>query len=209
MANRVAASVRVFAIVFTAVVVASCASMSATSQRDARAAPVELGHYMASEALRIPIDAVGAAPAVDLTSSATFDIRVVLGWNFVSMPLMQGSVGPANFTLPGILDYNGANSAMWDRAMYYSPLDPADPWKQYNKNWGSGLNDFTQISNGIGFLVHVVSLGDGIMTVGGLEFAYPSGSTLVPLFTGWNMMGFPSNQAITVGTFKAAVGAPT
>jgi hypothetical protein len=132
------------------------------------------------------------------TSSAWAQISVSSGWNLVSVPIS----GPT--AMPGALtDLNGT-IVQWTRAMWYNPRTPADPWKQYNAGWGSSLNDLTAVNNTMGVWLYVTTVADGVITVGGTSYSQPS-STSVQLRTGWNLVGFPSDDTTyTVASLKSA-----
>jgi hypothetical protein len=131
-------------------------------------------------------------------AGAWASLPVVAGWNLVSVPI----VGPTS--MPGALtDLNGT-IVQWTRAMWYDPRTPADPWKQYNTAWSSSLNDLTAVNNTMGVWLYVTTVADGVITVGGSGYAKPT-TTAIPLKAGWNLVGFPSDDATyTVANLKSA-----
>jgi hypothetical protein len=132
-------------------------------------------------------------------SEAWASISVVAGWNLISVPIVGTT------TLPGALtDLNGT-IVQWTRVMWYNPAMPADPWKQYNTGWASSLNDLTAVNNTMGVWIFVTTVNDGTITVGGAGYARPT-STNIALKSGWNMVGFPSDDTTyTVANLKSAV----
>jgi hypothetical protein len=141
---------------------------------------------------------------IDLRPPVTSEwcnITVTSGWNLISIPLL----GPT--ALPGALSDKadgGTGFVAWTRAMWYNPWTSTDPWKQYNANWSAGLNDLTTVNNTQGVWLYVTAVGDGKICIGGAGYSKPV-STNIGLRTGWNLVGFPSDDtAYTVAMLKAA-----
>jgi hypothetical protein len=134
-------------------------------------------------------------------TTATVNIPIVAGWNFISVPIS----GPT--TLPTALLDNtngGAGLVVWTRVMWYNPMTPSDPWKQYNTGWNAALNDLTAVSNTMGVWLYVTNVGDGVISIGGTGYTVPT-TTAITLRAGWNMVGFPSDDTTyTVAMLKAA-----
>jgi FlaG/FlaF family flagellin (archaellin) len=126
------------------------------------------------------------------------NITVVAGWNLISVNITGTT------TLPGALtDLTGG--VVWSRVMWYNANDAADPWKQYNTAWASSLNDLTTVTTSMGVWVFVTTVGDGQICVGGSAYTKPV-STDITLYTGWNLVGFPSDDTTyTVANLKSAV----
>ncbi|MBI5001113.1 MAG: right-handed parallel beta-helix repeat-containing protein [Euryarchaeota archaeon] len=134
---------------------------------------------------------------------AWVNVTVHLGWNLISVPL----VGPSR--LPdALMDKSPQGTkVMWDRVMWWDATDPANHWKQYYSAWNSTLNDLLDVNMTMGFWLNVSSLGDGKLCLGGYEYANQS-TTLIPLYAGWNMIGYPGSYGTyTVGQFRADTGA--
>jgi uncharacterized repeat protein (TIGR01451 family) len=127
----------------------------------------------------------------------TVSISVVAGWNLISLPLV-----PFNTALPNaLLDAGG--DTLWDKVQWYNPLDPAH-WKSYNTGWPPQLNDLLSVNHTMGVWLHVTVVGDGFINVTGTQ---PS-NVSIPLYAGWNMIGFPSQATTyTIGHLKADTGA--
>jgi carboxypeptidase T len=118
------------------------------------------------------------------TATIVFNIPVLStpGWNFVSFPLAVS--GAPNVILN---DLAGDGTTTWDVVKWYDPTDPADPWKTYRL--GSSSNDLIMVNNCRGMWVHVTNGGlDNFITVEGTA---PS-STVIQLYRGWNLVGYPS-----------------
>jgi hypothetical protein len=141
------------------------------------------------------------APEKLPTTGAWFNVTVAAGWNLISVPIS----GPT--TMPGALQdkvNGGAGLVGWSRAMWYNPATPADPWKQYYTGWNSALNDLANVDRTMGVWLFVTSVGDGAIALGGTSYSTPS-TTAISLKTGWNLIGFPSNDVgYTVAMMKAS-----
>ena len=136
-------------------------------------------------------------PAPDAGVDATFDIPVHLGWNFISIPLVQW-----NTSVLEVLDDHGGDTT-WDRVMWYDPLDAINHNKQYYTVWNATFNDLTDINHTMGFQMNVTDVGsDGALQVNGTL----PGATDVLLYEGWNMIGYPTvdDASFTVGNLKAS-----
>jgi hypothetical protein len=102
------------------------------------------------------------------------------GWNLVSIPFIQTET-----ELSKVLeDIDGK----YDAVQAYIVLDANDPWKQYLDGKPFG-NDLTNINEKIGFWVYITEAGDTIFQYNG---TLPLTNQTVPLFPGWNLVGFPS-----------------
>ncbi|MFH0816484.1 MAG: S8 family serine peptidase, partial [Methanobacteriota archaeon] len=129
-----------------------------------------------------------------------------VGWNLVSVNIS----GPT--TMPGALTdlaNGGLGLVQWTRAMWYNPNSLTDPWKQYYTTWNSALNDLTAVDTKMGVWLYVTVVGDGQICVGGAGYSKPV-STAISLKAGWNLVGFPSDDAgYTVAMFKGDVSGTT
>ncbi|MBI5000018.1 MAG: hypothetical protein HZB92_00605 [Euryarchaeota archaeon] len=132
------------------------------------------------------------------------NITVVAGWNLISVPYN----GPT--ALPGALTdmvNGGAGFVVWDRVQVYSPATPTNLWKQYYTGWGASLNDLSAVDNMMGVWIYVTTVGDGQICLGGAGYSNAT-STVTQIKTGWNLVGFPSDDsAYTVAMLKADTGA--
>ncbi len=107
-------------------------------------------------------------------------------WAFVSFPYtLSGSIA-------AILDDNtyGDGGTIWTVAKWYNPLTPADPWKTYRV--GGTVNDLATIDSSMGVWIFITANGgDQKLTTGAMGY-YPSSAVNIQLYTGWNMVGYPS-----------------
>ncbi len=141
-----------------------------------------------------------AVPEI-MAGDTTFDIPVVLGWNFISIPLeVSGDV-------PTVLDDDGGDTVL-DIVQWYNPLDIADHWKTYNSAMPPALWDLPTIDNTMGLYVNITDVGsDGFLRVNG---TLPSPNA-IDLWVddspsgNWNMVGYPTldDSTFTVGDLKA------
>jgi carboxypeptidase T len=121
------------------------------------------------------------------------------GWNLVSLPIRN----TAGAGIAWLFTDQVAPLVTWDRIMWYNPRTSGDPWKQYSKNWPGALNDLTSYNTTMGVWLNVTSVGDGIITKSGLNWTADP-STAVPVKAGWNLIGFPSDDAAyPVGNLKS------
>ena len=125
----------------------------------------------------------------------TFDIPVHLGWNLISVPLIQDIT-----TVATVLDDSqGDGNTLWNRVKHYNNTDSNNPWSSYSST-SPGLSGLSYINHKIGIWVHITSLGDGYLTVYG---DYGT-STTMDLNVGWNLVGYPAQTDKTVA--QALVG---
>ncbi len=132
----------------------------------------------------------------------TFNIPVKLGWNFISVPLVQDDTSTM-----AVLDDNGGDTT-WNVAKWYNALDRWDPWKTYRP--GSTTNDLKDINHTIGIWLYITNVGTDVnLTVKGRMPAI----TTIPLWDiedpeGWNMVGYPASNStnLTAGNVKALTG---
>ena len=101
------------------------------------------------------------------------------GWNLISFPWMNT---PTSIT-------DALSGWNWDRAMVYDNQNKV--WYTYNTNRDSKYNlGFPQIDNTMGIWVEMSAHGD--------KSGIGSGTTNITLYTGWNLVGYPSSTAQTV-----------
>jgi len=107
-----------------------------------------------------------------------------VGWVFVSYPVeVTGDIQT-------ILN---DPQTTWDIAKWYNPQTPADPWKTYRV--GGTANDLTAINNKLGLWLHLSANGGDQMLTLSASGPYPASAVTVNLYTGWNLVGYPSATA--------------
>lgn len=142
----------------------------------------------------VPIQFMNASKELiiqlDVLPSA-FETVLHDGWNFVSFPLM-----PVNTSIESVL---GSIAGSYDMVQYYDALASIH-WKNYATFKPTGLNDLDVLDNRMGFWLHITS-GPVALTIDGYEPI----STNIDLFTGWNMVAYPSSTNRTVQTALAGL----
>jgi hypothetical protein len=121
-----------------------------------------------------------------------YNINLNEGWNLISTPL-----SPREESLIKVLENI---TGKWDVVKYYDTLDKADPWKTYRP--GSTVNDLTNIDETMGFWIYI-NQPNVTLTVSGVIPA----STTIPLYAGWNLVGYPTQTTQTVGNALWGTGA--
>jgi hypothetical protein len=128
----------------------------------------------------------------NFTVLAIYTIPLHVGWNLISLPLEQ-----VDTSIPSVL---ASISGKWEVVKYYDTLDKADPWKTYRV--GSSMNDLAGIDNTMGFWIKI-NQPNVNLTVRGNIPTY----TTIPLYAGWNLVGYPTQITETVGNAMWGTGA--
>jgi hypothetical protein len=139
----------------------------------------------------------GGSPAYDIDLTG----KAANSWVFVSFPIaVSGNIQTilADATL-------GDGSTTWTVAKWYNPQTPADPWKTYRV--GSTTNDLTTISNAMGVWLWITANGGDFQLTTGVTGGYSASNVVVNLYTGWNLVGYPSatSRAETATLTNAAI----
>jgi hypothetical protein len=121
-----------------------------------------------------------------------FDIPVIMGWNLISFPVdAAGS--------PETVLADAGGDTLWDVVKSYDGLTKT--WKSYRI--GSSANTLSHVDCTMGLWVHVTTLGDGYLEIIGNA---PS-NTQIYLYSGWNLVGYPSLTQKTVSSALWGTGA--
>ena len=88
-----------------------------------------------------------------------------------------------------IADVLSSIEGKYDLVYAYHALDAGDPWKKYNTAAPSFLNDLTDIDETMGVWIRATEAAT--LSVSG---SVPS-SANIPLYSGWNLVGYPSRTA--------------
>jgi hypothetical protein len=125
-------------------------------------------------------DAMGHWGDMDdvLVMRKPFAIPINLGWNLISIPLVDVIV-----EMSGVWDYaltfdRTINDGTWLSASIYRPGE---------------TNDFINLDHRMAFWFHIIDVGDGFINVTGT----PPGPTAIHLYAGWNMVGYPTLNGVT------------
>ncbi|MEE9150382.1 MAG: CehA/McbA family metallohydrolase [Thermoplasmata archaeon] len=97
------------------------------------------------------------------------------GWNMLSTPLVLSKTRPDD-VLQTVND-------TCEIAQYYDASDGLDHWKD------TKIGDLTEINNTMGFWLYL-NASDHLITAGRVP-----NSTVINLFTGWNLVGYPSYRS--------------
>jgi uncharacterized repeat protein (TIGR01451 family) len=122
----------------------------------------------------------------------THSIPLIEGWNLISF-----LVTPTNETIDDVLNSITGN---WDIVMVYNTTDP-NPWKSNNINRPGQLNEVYELNNTRGFWINITQPGLTLNMTGGIPI-----STSIPLFSGWNLVGYPSLFDRSIGMALAGTG---
>lgn len=120
----------------------------------------------------------------------TFNIPVHLGWNLISVPLIQNDTN-----ISVVLNDNwGDGNTTWNMVQGYDRSGSAPCWTSYSTYKPSSLNSLLNVNHTIGIWVDITALGDGNLTVYG---DYGT-SASIPLSAGWNLVGYPAQTSKSV-----------
>ncbi|KYK29842.1 MAG: hypothetical protein AYK23_04915 [Candidatus Proteinoplasmatales archaeon SG8-5] len=134
---------------------------------------------------------------VHYITNTTFDVPVHLGWNLISVPLVQNNTG-----ISAVLDDSwGDASTTWDMVQFFDRGGGAGQWKTYATFMPASLNTLTDIDHKMGFWINIVALGDGDLTI----YGDYTNHTDIPLKAGWNHVGYPAQSSKSVTDSFAGV----
>ncbi|MDD4307640.1 MAG: right-handed parallel beta-helix repeat-containing protein, partial [Thermoplasmata archaeon] len=119
-----------------------------------------------------------------------FNISLNAGWNLISIPLEMDDTS--------IADVLASISGKYDSVKAYDSLDFMDPWKSYRQN--GTANDLVSIGNTLGVWVHATEACT--LAVSG----YVPTTTAIPLYAGWNLVGYPTLTPRAAGDALAGTG---
>jgi PKD repeat protein len=119
------------------------------------------------------------------------------GWNLISFP--YDVIDPSIETVLSSID------GKYDAVQYFDSSDPDDPWKHYNINKPGHLNDLQQLDNTMGFWIHITDpLGADLLVDGIVPLVPPD----ITLNAGWNLVGLPRSDYITLSEIQSALTGP-
>jgi len=125
-------------------------------------------------------------PGVTAPYSISLTGKAANSWVFVSFP--SATSGNIQTILNDATAGDGGTT--WTVAKWYNIQTPADPWKTYRV--GGTANDLATITNQMGVWLWITANGgDQALTLN--AYVAPSASAVnVNLYTGWNMVGYPT-----------------
>jgi hypothetical protein len=113
------------------------------------------------------------------SSGTQISIPLHQGWNLVSVPLVQ--------TDESVFTVLSSIMGSWDRVYYYNSTYPVD-WVSNSIPRPDELDTFFFINHKIGFWVNITNPVGATLLVSG---SWPA-ATAINLYTGWNLVGYPS-----------------
>jgi parallel beta-helix repeat protein len=132
-------------------------------------------------------------PLMATIDGTQYNISLQQGWNLISVPLSQ-----ANESLNKVL----TSAGKWDVIQTYNSTDSVH-WKSNSSFKPDSLNDLKTLNHKIGFWIHITE-PNVILTI----YGYIPTSTSIPLYAGWNLVGYPTlNTTMTVGNALWGTGA--
>jgi hypothetical protein len=103
------------------------------------------------------------------------------GWNLISIPRFY-SDNSIQSVFQSLTDEYVA-------MQFFDSLDSNDPWKHYHTSKSSNLNDLNLIDPDIGLWIYISVPGGTTFVLNGVA---PSSPQSISLFSGWNLVGYPS-----------------
>jgi parallel beta-helix repeat protein len=116
--------------------------------------------------------------------SGSFVIQATMilkqGWNLISIPLIQEEKN-----LRKVLN---SIDGLYDAVQRYDITDKNDHWKHHKVGKPFG-NDLSEITEKMGFWIHITQPGDTIFYINGTRIFQ---NQTITLHEGWNLVGYPS-----------------
>jgi len=127
----------------------------------------------------------------ELSGLVQASIPLYQGWNLVALPLVLPDPSPSAIFAPIASRYNAIFA--------YNACDSADPWKRFDPNAPSFVNDLTGIGTGQGLWIQANA--DTTVTITGTV----PGNTRIPLCAGANLIGYPSVAPVPLPEALASI----
>ena len=128
---------------------------------------------------------------IELGGEARPTISLVPGRNLVSLP-----VHPDDTSAAAVLS---SIDGYYTLVYAYDASDQADPWKRYDPAVPTFANDLLTIDETKGLSIYVTEAVTWVMS------SYAPASGTIPLQTGWNLVGYPSLDARSIGDALASI----
>jgi hypothetical protein len=108
-------------------------------------------------------------------------IELEPGWNLISLSHIVEDT-----SLSSVLE---SIKGDYDAVQFYDNTDSRDPWKHYQIDKPSSLNDLSEINNDMGFLIHITNPAGATLEYIGSE---PKRNQEIAIKEGWNLVGYPA-----------------
>lgn len=122
----------------------------------------------------------------------TAEVPLALGWNLISLPVVPASTDIAE-VLASIEGY-------YDAVQAYAGRGDQEEWNSYCAGVPAGTNTLAQVDETMGLWVSVTD--NVTLRVMGTR---PTGAQ-IPLYAGWNMVGYPSTRSASIPEALASIG---
>lgn len=122
-----------------------------------------------------------------------YNISLTPGWNLISLPLIQ-----LDESIDSVLS---SIAGKWDYIQAYNASDPADHWKSNNTFRPDQLNDLKTIDHTMGFWINITESNVNLTVYGDMPT-----TTNIPLFAGWNLVGYPSFNTNSISSALVGTG---
>jgi hypothetical protein len=129
------------------------------------------------------------APSIDLTGVGPDT------WVFVSCPI--DITGDVATIFDDSLHPQGDGGTTWDYAQWYDNMNKE--WRTYSTVKPPALNDMDILDNTYGVWLHITANGGDQELTFGIAGSYPGAPVFINLYTGWNLVGYPSATPLLGG----------
>ncbi|UCF07902.1 MAG: M20/M25/M40 family metallo-hydrolase [Thermoplasmata archaeon] len=122
--------------------------------------------------------------SIVIAKKQTFDLPLSYGWNLISIPINRSD--------PSISGVFASIAGYYDAVQFYDASDPYHPWKHNHSSRPPQLNDLEDVNHTMGIWIHITEPGGVLLQCEGSAFYE---NKTVSLFTGWNLVGYPSSKS--------------
>jgi hypothetical protein len=153
------------------------------------------GHYQASIHIQSndPNENTVSIPVyLTVMDYGMFEKPLVEGWNLISIPLILD-----NTSIDQVL---ASINGKWDMIQTYDPMHPG-LWRSNCILRPDQLNDLSDITRSLGFWINITEPNQNL-TISG----FTPISTNIPLYAGWNLVGYPSLIGINISDALVGTG---
>ncbi|MCK4266583.1 MAG: right-handed parallel beta-helix repeat-containing protein, partial [Thermoplasmata archaeon] len=123
----------------------------------------------------------------------SYNIFLDQGWNLISLPLIQ-----ADESIDQVLR---SITGKWNYLQIYEAFDHGDPWKTNATFKPDQINDLKLLNHTIGFWINIIEPSATLTVTGAIPL-----TTNIPLYAGWNLVGYPSFNGSPISDALAGTG---